>query len=99
MSRGQPPNQQGSLMTAEEVEIIAKALYELDWQKELQSHRWLAGVESKRDGYRLKARHLLALESFARVIARLNRQYRHIGDLVYRSGGTCQPRSGTSARP
>jgi hypothetical protein len=86
-------------MKAEEVEIIAKALYELDRQKELQSHRWLAGAESKRDGYRLKARDLLAVESFARVIARLNRQCRHIGDLIYRPGGTCQPRSGTSARP
>ncbi len=86
-------------MTAEEVEIIAKALYELDRQKELQSHRWLAGAESKRDGYRLKARRLLTVESFARVIARLERRYRHIGDLIYRSGRACQPRSGISARP
>ena len=37
---------------AEHVEMIAKALYELDRQKGLQSHHWLTEAEAKRNAYR-----------------------------------------------
>ena len=73
-------------MTAEEVETIAKALYELDRQKGLRSQRWHVGSEMKRDKYRLRAHTLLASEGFARVIARLENRYRRTGQAETRAG-------------
>ena len=82
MSKRHPLGYQGNPMTAEHVETIAQLLYELDRQKGLRSHRWLAGTEAKRDKYRLKARTLLAGEDFACVVARLENQYWRTGRLI-----------------
>ena len=69
-------------MMAEHVETITQLLYELDRQKGLRSHRWLAGTEAKRDKYRLKAHALLAGEDFACVVARLENQHWRTGCLI-----------------
>jgi hypothetical protein len=67
-------------MTEDQIERVAMALYELDReldrQKDLRSHRWDTDAETKRNRYRLRARRLLAVEDFALLVARLDRQYR-----------------------
>ena len=70
-------------MTSTEIEIIAKALYELDRQKGLRTHRWAVGSETKRECYRARARTLLAGEDFAVVVARLENQYWRTGRLIH----------------
>ena len=69
-------------MTSTEIEIIAKALYELDRQKGLRLHRWHVGAETKRERYRARARALLTGEDFAGVVARLEHRYWRTGHLV-----------------
>jgi hypothetical protein len=83
MWKQHPPKQQDNVMTAEHIERIAQLLYELDRQKGIRSHRWLAGTETKRDTYRLRAHTLLASEDFACVLARLENQYWRTGRLIH----------------
>ena len=69
-------------MTEDQIERIAQTLYELDRQKDLRSHRWAVGSEAKRERYRARARALLAGKDFARLVARLEEQYRRTGYLI-----------------
>ena len=69
-------------MTGEEIEEIAQALYELDRQRGLRSHRWSVGSEAKRERYRARARTLLASEDFACAVTRLEHQYWRTGQLI-----------------
>jgi hypothetical protein len=70
-------------MTEDQIEHVAKALYELDReldaQKDLRAHQWDTDAETKRNRYRLRARRLLAVEDFVHLVARLNRQHRRSG--------------------
>ena len=89
-------------MTPEDVETIAQMLYELDReldrQKGVRALRWDTDAETKRNRYRLRARRLLAVEDFASLIARLNRQYRRTGKSVYETGGVFHPIPTSSTR-
>ena len=85
-------------MTDEEVETIGQMLYELDRQKGLCSHRWHTDAETKRNRYRLRAHRLLALEDFARLVARLDRQYRRAGQLTCKTDGGFRPIPASSVR-
>ncbi len=89
-------------MTPEEVETTAQMLYELDGeldrQKGLRSHRWDTDAETKRNRYRLRPRRLLAVEDFAHLVARLNRQYRRTGRLINEAGNIVRPAPGSDIR-
>ncbi len=89
-------------MAEDQIEHVAKALYELDReldrQKGLRTPRWDTDAETRRNRYRLRARRLLAVEDFASLIARLNRQYRRTGKSVYEAGGVFQPIPTSSTR-
>ncbi len=89
-------------MTEDQIEHVAKALYELDKefdrQKGLRALRWDTDAETQRNRYRLRARRLLAVEDFAHLVARLDRQYRRTGKSVYEAGGIFQPIPTSSTR-
>ncbi len=89
-------------MTPEDVETIAQMLYELDReldrQRGIRTPRWDTDAETRRNRYRLRARRLLAVEDFASLIARLNRQYRRTGKSVYEAGGVFHPAPTSSTR-
>jgi hypothetical protein len=73
-------------MTPEDVETIAQMLYELDReldrQKGARTPRWDTDAETQRNRYRLRARRLLAVEDFASLVARLDRQHRRAKRLI-----------------
>ena len=89
-------------MTPEDVETIARMLYELDReldrQKGARTPRWDTDAETQRNRYRLRARRLLTVEDVASLVARLNRQYRRTGKSVYEAGGVFQPIPTSSTR-
>ena len=57
-------------MTDEEVEVIARKLFELDQQKGLRRSRWHASSETVREEYRQRARTLLANGGTASAVAK-----------------------------
>ena len=63
-------------MTDEQVEKVARLLYELDCLRGIRSQRWSVGAEKKRELYRAKARARLHERPFSRVLSELTLEYR-----------------------
>ncbi len=65
-------------MTDEQVEKVARLLYELDGLRGIRSQRWSVGAEKKRELYRAKARARLNERPFSRVLSELTLEYRRV---------------------
>ena len=65
-------------MTEEQVEKVARLLYDLDGLRGVRSQRWNVGAETKRELYRAKARARLHERPFSRVLSELTLEHRRV---------------------
>ena len=65
-------------MTEEQVEKVARLLYDLDGLRGIRSQRWSVGAEKKRELYRAKAHARLHEQPFSRVLSELTLEHRRV---------------------
>ena len=65
-------------LTDEQVEKVARLLYDLDYLRGIRNQRWSVGAEKKRELYRAKARTQLHERPFSRVLSELTLEYRRV---------------------